>query len=729
MVTDECTPCTSIKAIPMEVYEYKQNIVPNHPGKAFTVDVMKECKKIVVVAADNFSGFITTAFVNSEKEADLRDGIIKTVCPFMASSLTRIRVDRAPGFVKLSKKAETLAELNIDMELGECKNKDALSIVDQKMKELRLAIKKISPSHSTLNQMTLSKATTTVNETIRHHTLSAKEIQFSRDLASTDNLKLDDEIIKEEIDKNRAKKNPSSAKAKSTFNKPAERAEANVGQLVFLKREGSKNQRRDLYMVIEIDRNEDSITICKIRDAISNKPASMVPHDPRYRYKVRQTDIMLAPNQPPPPVDHNVIYETDDLYSVGDTDMVPQMIHTHEEQQEEHQKQFRNHPPHHTHNHTTNHNYDDADEEEEDIWFEYNIVPINEPAENVADDGDSESNFLSDEEYEELQWEDIDDNQPEEGNINEEQEAEVDEARDVHEEEEQVREEHEEEQVDQVHVQPDIRLNVELPRDPVQLHRPKFPVRGQFIKYKRQVGSWLQEDFHILTHRFTLAQVTARLKPDKHGRVYFNIRFQDDSEGGIYLARGKITINEFIWDIIEEADMKHLQQLDGVAMTPDTLSPHSHPAILQLSISTEQAWDHSPERLAEDEAFLWEDTPLRALSVQDMLGHINLVPDGNGAEAAGEEDADNPEEEVTSPLGTFKRRSAVRSAVRRRQASGFSSNLVSQPKTVEEVQLTLPNNLNLILAPRTPIVAESVVLDRSQDLSLVLDASEDLSQL
>ena len=63
----------------------------------------------------------------------------------------------------------------------------------------------------------------------------------------------------------------------------------------------------------------------------------MVPHDPRYRYKVRQTDIMLAPNQPPPPVDHNVIYETDDLYSVGDTDMVPQMVHAHEEQQEEHQ--------------------------------------------------------------------------------------------------------------------------------------------------------------------------------------------------------------------------------------------------------------------------------------------------------------------------------------------------------------------------------------------------------
>ena len=150
-------------------------------------------------------------------------------------------------------------------------------------------------------------------------------------------------------------------------------------------------------------------------------------------------------------------------------------------------------------------------------------------------------------------------------------------------------------------------------------------------------------------------------------------------------------------------------------MTPDTLSPHSHPAILQLSISPEQAWDHSPERLAEDEAFLWEDTPLRALSVQDMLG-------GNEAEAAGEEDTDNL---VTSPLGTFRRRSAIR----RRQASGFSSNLVAQPETAADVLLNLPNNLNLILTPRTPIVAESVVLDRSQDLSLVLNTAEDLYQI
>ena len=95
-VSDACTLCVSSKPIPMEVYDYKPNVVPDHPGMSFSVDIMKECSKIVVVAADNFSGSISTSFIESEKETDLRDGIVKTVTPFMSSSLSRVRVDRAP---------------------------------------------------------------------------------------------------------------------------------------------------------------------------------------------------------------------------------------------------------------------------------------------------------------------------------------------------------------------------------------------------------------------------------------------------------------------------------------------------------------------------------------------------------------------------------------------------------------------------------------------------------
>ena len=100
-VTESCTPCTSVKSIPKEIHEYDSNEVPEHPGLAFTVDVMKEAKKLVLVAVDNFSSYVTTTFISSEKEPDLRDGITAAITPFMASSVSRIRVDNWPTRSKI----------------------------------------------------------------------------------------------------------------------------------------------------------------------------------------------------------------------------------------------------------------------------------------------------------------------------------------------------------------------------------------------------------------------------------------------------------------------------------------------------------------------------------------------------------------------------------------------------------------------------------------------------
>ena len=172
-ITESCTLCASTKSIPAEIHNFKANKVPDHPGEAFTVDVMKECKKLVLVAVDNFSAYVITTFIKSEKEEDLRDGIISAITPFMANSISKVRVDRAPGFAKMSRQKEVLDKLGIEIELGEAKNKNSLAIADQRIKELREAIKRSAPSSNILNQTCLSRATTIVNEKIRHHKLSA----------------------------------------------------------------------------------------------------------------------------------------------------------------------------------------------------------------------------------------------------------------------------------------------------------------------------------------------------------------------------------------------------------------------------------------------------------------------------------------------------------------------------------------------------------------------------
>ena len=88
-----------------------------------------------------------------------------------------------------------------------------------------------------------------------------------------------------------------SAKSKSTIPSPAKPANARKGQLVFLKKDGSKLERRDLYLVTEENEEDETVLICKLPSVLSGAvPVPFQPHN--ITYKVKQTDIFLSPNQP-----------------------------------------------------------------------------------------------------------------------------------------------------------------------------------------------------------------------------------------------------------------------------------------------------------------------------------------------------------------------------------------------------------------------------------------------
>ena len=134
-ISHQCVLCQSLSEVPREIQEFKPNQVPDHPGKEFTVDILKLHGKIIAVATDNFSGFLSTAIIKSEKHDSLLEGIILTTTPFRASNLAKIRVDQAPGFRKLTTKKLDLEEMGIMIDLGEVKNKNALALMDRKMRD------------------------------------------------------------------------------------------------------------------------------------------------------------------------------------------------------------------------------------------------------------------------------------------------------------------------------------------------------------------------------------------------------------------------------------------------------------------------------------------------------------------------------------------------------------------------------------------------------------------
>ena len=99
-IWDNCFLCQSVAKIPKEIHIFTANQMPEHPGTSFTVDILRMFKKIIMVSTENFSGFLTTTFLASEKADFLLEGLIQTVLPFKTSlpTLVTIRTDRAPGF-------------------------------------------------------------------------------------------------------------------------------------------------------------------------------------------------------------------------------------------------------------------------------------------------------------------------------------------------------------------------------------------------------------------------------------------------------------------------------------------------------------------------------------------------------------------------------------------------------------------------------------------------------
>ena len=312
-VTDSCALCCSVSKIPKEIENFKPNLMPNHPGKSFTVDVLKMNRKNIMVTVENFSGFITTAFIKSENSDDLLEGIISTTTPLRSSITISIRVDQAPGFKSLLRQESNLKDLNICLELGDAKNKNAVALVDKKIKELEDEIRKLT-TNGNVNLKVLSKATTVVNEKIRHQGLSAREIMFSRDQFSQSNLPLDDDILAQDKMIKRQVGNEYSAKSKAQIKSPATSANAVKGHIVMLKHEIDKHSKRDLYLVLDSDFSTQTLMITKLPNALSgNIPVRFQPHN--ITYKVKQTDIILAPNQP-----SNFVYESDELYYFDESD-------------------------------------------------------------------------------------------------------------------------------------------------------------------------------------------------------------------------------------------------------------------------------------------------------------------------------------------------------------------------------------------------------------------------
>ena len=111
-----------------------------------------------------------------------------------------------------------------------------------------------------ITPLVLSIATDVLNSRIRQQGLSAKEIVFGRDQYTGEKLAVDGKEISDKQDKLRRKANHKpSAYSKSKSKQHAIDASVDVGDLVFIKTEGSKNTPRERYIIVSIEGRNASL--------------------------------------------------------------------------------------------------------------------------------------------------------------------------------------------------------------------------------------------------------------------------------------------------------------------------------------------------------------------------------------------------------------------------------------------------------------------------------------
>ena len=246
-----CEHCNSIKKMPRELLEQSASPSASKPGEVFYADVLRRSRQHILVTRDVHSSYTTSSIIPDETSESLRNGLVINTCNIRASS-SAVYVDTAPGFRSLKDDA-LLKKYGMTIELGREKNKNAISVADKGIQELEREMLNIDPSGGPLSEVQLQLVVETLNTRIRNRGLSSREILFQRDQHTNNQLFLDDDTLAKQQSAIREKNHHSSALSKAQGNPPAKLQNFEVGCLVFVKNEGSKNQARDRYIITKIE--------------------------------------------------------------------------------------------------------------------------------------------------------------------------------------------------------------------------------------------------------------------------------------------------------------------------------------------------------------------------------------------------------------------------------------------------------------------------------------------
>jgi len=247
-IYEECFQCKIQAHLPKTAPTHTTCAKVEHPGHYFHADVIRREKQKILIITDQFSTLSTANLIPSEQQQDLKTAIINLTSPVRLSPSITIRTDNATGFQALLKDIE-LQDLGIKIELADPHNPNANAVVDKACRELEQEINKLQPQGGQITAATLAKATLLLNAKLRRKDkLSATEIHFARNQATSANLMLDDSEIRKSQISNRH----------TTVVTPANN-NIKEGDTVMLAANPPKHTTRDLFLVTATENQKVSM--------------------------------------------------------------------------------------------------------------------------------------------------------------------------------------------------------------------------------------------------------------------------------------------------------------------------------------------------------------------------------------------------------------------------------------------------------------------------------------
>ena len=253
-VSDSCLQCMSTKRLPKPLLA-DSTTIPTGVGRSFSSDVLERSTQRILITKDELSHFALAVLIPDQTAESLRQGLVQTIAPIISSEGAQVKVDPAPGFQSIAKNQQDdiiLKNLNLKVVLGDALNTNKNPIAESAIAELKRELLTLAVHDRPIDQAILSLATHNLNMRVRAGGLSANERLMARDMMTGKPLKVDDSILREDLDARRKKQhlaNTASAETKDP-------EQFSVGDLVMMREMCHLNKPRDLFIVAEVKQGE-----------------------------------------------------------------------------------------------------------------------------------------------------------------------------------------------------------------------------------------------------------------------------------------------------------------------------------------------------------------------------------------------------------------------------------------------------------------------------------------